>query len=119
MDVNHIYVDATAVKKYNYCLMCSLERAGLKRVNLMTYVSDPKIVAADVAPILARYPGVAFTISQSVEPQSVLPVWDSYWGDGFVKFYKDMRQLDAALAPRANYAGITIESLYYLERIKP
>ncbi|HTA38852.1 MAG TPA: hypothetical protein VK760_07245, partial [Candidatus Acidoferrales bacterium] len=119
MDVNHIYVDGAAVKKYRYCLMCSLERAGLKRANLMTYVSDPKTVVADVAPILARYPGVAFTISQSVEPPSVLPVWDSYWDDGFAAFYADMQQLDAALAPHGNYAGITIESLYYLERIKP
>ncbi len=49
----------------------------------------------------------------------MLPFWDSYWSVGFSAFYKDMQKLDAALAPRANYAGITIESLYYLERIKP
>jgi hypothetical protein len=119
IDVNHIYVDDAAVKKYSYCLMCGLESAGVKRVNLMTYVSDPKTVAADVGPILAEYPSVAFTISQSVEPPSVLPVWDSYWSDGFTLFYKDMQRLDAELAPRGNYAGITIESLHYLERIKP
>jgi hypothetical protein len=119
IDVNHIYVDAAAVKKYSYCLMCGLQQAGLKRANLMTYVSDPKTVVADVGAILARYPSVSFTISQSVEGPSVLPVWDSYWSDGFAVFYKDMQQLDAALAPRANYAGITIESMYYLERIKP
>ena len=119
IDVNHIYVDDAAVKKYSYCLMCGLQSAGVKRVNLMTYVSDPKTVVADVAPILAKYPAVAFTISQSVEPPSVLPVWDSYWSDGFAVFYKDMQRLDAALAPYGNYAGITIESLYYLERIKP
>ena len=56
IDVNHIYVDDAAVKKYSYCLMCGLESAGVKRVNLMTYVSDPKTVAADVGPILAKYP---------------------------------------------------------------
>ncbi len=119
IDVNHIYVDDAAVKKYSYCLMCGLESAGVKRANLMTYVSDPKTVAADVGPILARYPSVTFTISQSVEDTSVLPVWDSYWSDGFAIFYKDMQWLDAELKPHANYAGITIESLYYLERIKP
>jgi hypothetical protein len=119
IDVNHFYVDAAAVKQYSYCLMCGLESAGVKRVNLMTYVSDPKTVVADVAPILARYPSVTFTISQSVEAKSVLPVWDSYWSDGFVVFYKDMQWLNAELAAHANYSGITIESLYYLERIKP
>jgi hypothetical protein len=119
IDVNHIYVDDAAVKKYSYCLMCGLQSAGVKRANLMTYVSDPQIVVADVVPILAKYPSVSFTISQSVEDTSVLPVWDSYWSDGFSVFYKDMQKLDAALAPRSNYSGITIESLYYLERIKP
>jgi hypothetical protein len=119
IDVNHIYVDDAAVKKYSYCLMCGLQTAGVKRANLMTYVSDPKTVVADVAPILAKYPAVSFTISQSVEDTSVLPVWDSYWSDGFAVFYKDMQNLDAALAPHSNYTCITIESLYYLERIKP
>ena len=119
LDVNHIYVDDAAVKKYSYCLMCGLQTAGVKRANLMTYVSDPKTVVVDVAPILAKYPGIAFRISQSVEDTSVLPVWDSYWSVGFAAFYNEMQELDAALAPRANYAGITIESLYYLERIKP
>ena len=119
LDVNHIYVDAKAVRRYSYCLMCELAAAGLTRANLMTYVSDPKTVVADVAPILTAYPSVSFSISQSVEDQSVLPVWDSYWSDGFAVFYTDMRQLDAAMRPHVNYTGITIESLYYLERIKP
>jgi hypothetical protein len=119
IDVNHIYVDESAVKKYSYCLMCGLASAGLKRANLMTYISDPATVAADAGAILDRYPSVSFTISQSVEPTSILPVYDSYWSDGFDLFYKDMQRLDATLAPHANYAGITIESLTYLERIKP
>jgi hypothetical protein len=119
IDVNHIYVDDAAVKRYGYCLMCQLQHAGLKRANLMTYVSDPKSVVADVAPTLAQYPDVSFRISQSVEAPSVLPVWDSYWSDGFAVFYRDMHRLDASLASRANYAGITIESMYYLERMKP
>jgi len=118
IDVNHIYVDAAAVREYGYCLMCALQRAGLKHANLMTYVSDPKKVIADVAPILARYPSVDFTIAQSVENRSVLPVWDSYWSDGFDVFYRDMQQLDAALKTAKNYTGLTIESLYYLERMK-
>ena len=56
-----------------------IARGGVKRVNLMTYVSDPAKVAADVEPILAAYPSIAFTISQSVEAPPVLPAWDSYW----------------------------------------
>jgi hypothetical protein len=119
LDVNHIFVDRAALKKTPYCLLCGLEHVGLKRVNLMTYVSDQREVVTDVAPILARYPSVAFTIAQSVEPPSVLPVYDSYWSDGFAVFYRDMRRLDGALKPRKNYAGLTIESMQYLEIIKP
>jgi len=119
IDVNHIYADAAATKQYGYCLMCGLQSAGVKHVNLMTYVSDPKTVVADVAPILARYPSISFTISQSVEAPPMLPVWDSYWSDGFAKFYASMQTLDASLAPRSNYAGLLIESAYYLERMKP
>jgi hypothetical protein len=118
LDVNHFYVDPEAGHDYTYCLMCGLERAGLKRVNLMTYVSNPRTVVADVAPILARYPSVTFAIGQSVEPPSVLPPSDSYWGDGFTAFYRDMQRLDASLAAHANYGGIVIESMYYLERMK-
>jgi hypothetical protein len=119
LDVNHIFVDRAALEQTPYCLMCGLESAGLKRVNLMTYVSDPKKVVADVAPILTRYPSVTFTIAQSVEPPSVLPVYDSYWSDGFTVFYQDMHGLDGALKPHANYAGLVIESMQYLEIIKP
>jgi hypothetical protein len=119
IDVNHIYADAAATKQYGYCLMCGLQRDGVKHVNLMTYVSDPKTVVADVAPILAAYPSIEFTISQSVESTKVLPVWDSYWHDGFATFYADMQTLDATLRPRPNYGGLLIESMYYLERIKP
>jgi hypothetical protein len=119
LDVNHIYVDASELRQVPYCLMCGLQRAGLRRVNLMTYISDPHEVVAAVVPILKRYPAVTFTISQSVEPPSVLPVYDSYWSDGFARFYRDMQTLDARLAPVKNYDGITIEWLQYLERMKP
>lgn len=114
IDVNHVFVDS-----HGYCLMCGLQRAGVRRVNLMTYISDPAKVEADVRPVLKRFPAIAFTVSQSVEPPSVLPVWDSYWSDGFAKFYRDMIGLDAALKPQPNYAGITIESMQYLELMKP
>jgi hypothetical protein len=119
IDVNHIYADDAANEKYGYCLMCGLSQAGVKHVNLMTYVSDPLKVVSDVAPILARYPSVTFTISQSVENLSVLPWYDSYWSVGFAQFRRDMQDLDAALRPSKNYGGLLIESMYYLERMKP
>jgi hypothetical protein len=118
LDVNHIYVDAPK-RDAGVCLMCDLRDAGLTRVNLMTYISNPREVVAADAPILAHYPSVTFTIAQSVEPPSVLPPYDSYWGDGFAKFYRDMQELDGKLAARKNYGGLVIESAYYLERIKP
>ena len=114
LDLNYYFVNDLAPRAA-YCLMCGLQAAGLKHVDLMTYVGNPKTVESFVQPVLRRYPWMAFTIGQSVEPPSVLPPGDSYWGDGFTEFYADMNELDAKLRSQSNYDGLVIESMQYLE----
>jgi hypothetical protein len=117
LDVNYIYLDGR-VSTGGYCLMCGLQTTGLRRVDLMTYVSNPALVFRLDAPLLRRYPWATFTIAQSVEPPSVLPPGDSYWSDGFRTFYADMRVLDARFSAAKNYGGIAVESMQYLEVMK-
>jgi hypothetical protein len=119
LDVNWIYVGNVHGLDDGYCLMCGLRTTGLRHIDLMTYISDPATVVAKDRPLLQKYPWMTFTIAQSVEPRTVLPPGDSYWGDGFARFYADMQTLDATLKPTKNYSGIVIEWLKYLETIKP
>lgn len=115
LDANWIYMNNGNKFNGGYCYPCGLESAGVKHIALLVYIADPKTVYAVSAPILNRYPGFTFTIGQSVEPPSVLPKQDSYWHDGFAAFYAGMQSLDARMQSRANYAGLDIESLQYLE----
>lgn len=115
LDANWIYVNNGNRFNDGYCYPCGLQTTGLKRITLLVYISDPKTVYAISAPILKRYPEFVFTVGQSVEPPNVLPKQDSYWHDGFSAFYADMQNLDAKLRARANYAGLDVQSLQYLE----
>jgi hypothetical protein len=115
LDANWIYMNNGDKFNGGYCYPCGLESARVKRIALLVYISDPKTVYAVSAPILKRYPSFTFTIGQSVEPPSVLPKQDSYWHDGFAAFYADVQRLDTKLRTRANYAGLDVESLQYLE----
>ncbi len=114
LDANWIYMNNGNKFNGGYCYPCGLESAGVKRIALLVYVSDPKTAYAVSVPILRRYPSFAFTIGQSVEPPSVLPKKDSYWHDGFAAFYADMQRLDAKMRSRTNYSGLDVESLQYL-----
>ena len=89
IDVNHIYVDDAAVKEYSYCLMCGLESAGVKLVNLMTYVSDPRPSPPTSVRSSRNIRRRRSPFRRASNPRA-LPVWDSYWSDGFALFYKDM-----------------------------
>ena len=115
LDANWIYMNGGAKFNGGYCFPCGLEAAKVERIALLVYVGNPKTVRAIAAPILERYPSLTFTVGQSVEPPSVLPERDSYWHDGFQKFYADMRRLDAKMRALPNYAGLDVESLQYLE----
>jgi len=115
LDANWIYMNNGNKFNDGYCYPCGLQTAGVKRIALLVYISDPKTVYAVSAPILKRYPSFSFTIGQSVEPPSVLPKQDSYWHDGFSAFYTDVQRLDAKLHARTNYAGLDVQSLQYLE----
>ena len=115
LDANWIYMNDGNTFNGGYCYPCGLEAAGVKRIALMVYISDPKTVYAISSPILKRYSSFTFTIGQSVEPPSVLPKRDSYWHDGSTAFFGQMQKLDANMRARTNYAGVDVQSLQYLE----
>lgn len=115
LDANWIYMNNGNEFNGGYCYPCGLESSGVKRIALLVYISNPRTVYAVSAPILKRYPTFTFTIAQSVEPPSVLPKQDSYWHHGYAGFYADMQRLDAKMQSGANYAGLDVESLQYLE----
>lgn len=117
LDANWIYVNDGNKLTGGYCYPCGLESAGVKRIALLVYISNPKTVYAVSAPILKRYPTFTFTLGQSVEPPSVLPKRDSYWHDGLAAFLADMQRFDARMRTHRNYAGLDVESLEYLERM--
>jgi hypothetical protein len=117
LDVNYIYANPAAT--HGYCLLCRLGSAGLRSIVLMTYVSRPQVVNAVDRPILTRFSHMRFTIGQSVEPPSVLPPQDSYWSDGFARFFLEMQKLNYLLSTHPNDGGITVESLQYLETMQP
>ena len=117
LDLNYYYANG-ALTPPGYCILCRLQRAGVRSIDLMTYVRGAPAVASDAAPILKAYPNVRFQIGQSVEPPNVLPPSDSYWGLGFARFYSDMEDLNARLTPAESYGGIVIESLQYLELLR-
>ena len=119
LDVNWIYMNQGTARTGGYCLPCGLAAAKLQRIALMIYISDPKTVAKIAVPQMRRYNMFTYAIAQSVEPPSVLPPTDSYWSDGFAKFYRDMQQLDAAMRSAPNYSGLDIQSLPYLETMPP
>lgn len=92
------------------CLLCLLRDAGVSEVTLMIYSSNPASVAERVLPILKAYPTVKFSVAQSVEPASVLSAEESHASVGKAQFWKEMQQLNAALASQANFAGIAVQS---------
>lgn len=115
LDANWIYMNDGNKFNGGICYPCGLEAAGVKRIALLVYISDPKTVYGVSAPILKHYPNFTFTIAQSVEPPSVLPKQDSYWHDGFTAFYAAMQTLDTKMRAGTNYTGLDVESLQYLE----
>jgi len=117
LDINDFYAGGKAAG--GYCVMCELRDGGLRRVDLMTYVADPPAVERIDRPIVSAYPSIRFQTAQSVEPPSVIPARDSYWSWGYARFYRAMRRLSVLTGAQPNAGGIVVESLQYLESMKP
>lgn len=112
--------DAYAAHAGQRCFVCRLAAVGVRRVVLMTYIADPATVARIDRPILAATPTVAFAIAQDVEPPAVVgSPNDTYWRAGLRRFRAAMTQLDARMRAAPNYTGIVVQSMQYLEAMRP
>ncbi len=89
------------------CLGCALGNLRLAEVSLMMYVADPNRAAQRLEPLLDRYPQLAFTLAQSVEP--ILSDKESYFTAGRQGFHTQMRHLRESLSG-SGLKGINIQS---------
>jgi hypothetical protein len=93
-----------------------LVEAGVAEVTLMLYSTTADRVRAVVAPILAAWPGLRFSLAQSVEPE--LPATESHFTAGRAEFARRM----AALAPtldQANFTGIVVQDWTRWQEMRP
>ncbi|PIE59191.1 MAG: hypothetical protein CSA32_05280 [Desulfobulbus propionicus] len=82
--------------KSDICFGCALRNLDVREVVLMSYIANPEKVNENVVPIIKRYPGVAFSIAQSVEP--ILAREESYFEQGKSVFWKKMDRLQQLLS---------------------
>jgi len=98
------------------CLGCAIKDLGVDEVTLMIYVSNPSRVAQIAGPILARFPELAFSIAQSVEP--ILLPEESYYAQSRGRFLEQMRSLRTALE-FDNFRSVLIQSWEDYCEMKP
>ena len=73
-------------------------------------------VRAVVAPILAAWPGLRFSLAQSVEPE--LPATESHFTAGRAEFARRMTAL-AATFDQANFTGIVVQDWTRWQEMQP
>lgn len=98
-------------------LVEALRAAGLKELCLMVYSGNPGRVREIVAPILARHPGLAIAVAQSLEPQ--LPPGESLAGEGAASALTALDRVDRELRRFPNFAGVRVQSLEDFSRMRP
>ena len=97
-------------------LGAGLVEAEVAEVTLMLYSTTADRVRAVVLPILTAWPGLRFSLAQSVEPE--LPATESHFTAGRAEFARRM----AALAPtldQANFTGIVVQDWTRWQEMQP
>ena len=97
-------------------LGAGLVEAGVAEVTLMLYSTTADRVRAVVAPILAAWPGLRFSLAQSVEPE--LPATESHFTAGRAEFARRMTAL-AATFDQANFTGIVVQDWTRWQEMQP
>ena len=82
----------------------------------MLYSTTADRVRAVVAPILAAWPGLRFSLAQSVEPE--LPATESHFTAGRAEFARRMTAL-AATFDQANFTGIVVQDWTRWQEMQP
>ena len=93
-----------------------LVEAGVAEVTLMLYSTTADRVRAVVAPILAAWPGLRFSLAQSVEPE--LPATESHFTAGRAEFARRMTAL-AATFDQAYFTWIVVQDWTRWQEMQP
>lgn len=97
-------------------LGAGLVEAEVAEVTLMLYSTTADRVRAVVAPILAAWPGLRFSLAQSVEPE--LPATESHFTAGRAEFARRMTAL-ATTFDQANFTGIVVQDWTRWQEMQP
>nr|WP_321501314.1 hypothetical protein [uncultured Dethiosulfovibrio sp.] len=84
-----------------------LEELGLEEVALMIYSTDRDNVVRRMGTILAAYPGINFSLAQSIEP--ILSPKESYYSDGRSALWNRIRYYDLTFDV-VNYRGSVVQA---------
>lgn len=98
------------------CLGCALTNIGLDELTLMVYVTRPQRVSRIARSIQARFPELAVSVAQSVEP--ILSADESYATKGRAYFVHQMEVLAGEMVG-GNFKGILIQSYSDFAEMNP
>lgn len=98
------------------CLGCRLEALALNEIILMIYVANPVRVHEIADPILARFPGLKFSIAQSVEAE--LDPGESYHKLSKRRLFIQLHALSTQF-DRPNFGSIVVQSWEELNMMEP
>ncbi|PIE59087.1 MAG: hypothetical protein CSA32_05840, partial [Desulfobulbus propionicus] len=98
------------------CFGCALQNLDIHEVTLMSYITNPKKVDQLVQPIVEQYPGIVFSIAQSVEP--VLSAEESYFSHGQSGFWLKMDLLQQLLSENTSHS-ILIQAFQDFQAMVP
>ncbi|SMG43429.1 TolC family protein [Dethiosulfovibrio salsuginis] len=84
-----------------------LEELGIEEVALMIYSTDRDNVVRRMGTILAAYPGINFSLAQSIEP--ILSPKESYYSAGRSALWNRIRYYDLTF-DAANYRGSVVQA---------
>ncbi len=91
----------------DFCLFCELEKTSIFEISLMIYRNNYQAVTAAASKIIDEYPGIKFSISQSIE--TGISSDNSYNHLDYNELSTEMTKLRSTLL-QSNFNGIVIQS---------
>jgi hypothetical protein len=97
----------------------ALEKAGIRRVALMDYRSDPGRISARAIELLKANPGLRMNVAVSVESPQAVGAQVTLAAEGRAKFSDTAQALDKAFRAWPNYGGLEVQDWASLRELKP
>lgn len=100
----------------DFCLFCELEKTSIHEISLMIYLNNYKSVAKKAEKIIKQYPGIKFSIAQSIEPE--IDSANTYNHLNINQLSIEMAKLRSMLL-QPNFNGIVIQSWSDFKELLP